>query len=113
MTEQMSEPVEAFHIHSNMPVGTRDMVYTAHEVFEPHNRFVLLINRPYFELSSPCPIPLASRSVFRPFQFILWPRCYMYIKTRIIEGRYLKVHLGQACRIDFLYINTDVFWKAA
>jgi hypothetical protein len=32
----------------------------------------------------------------------------MHIKTGIIEGTHLKVHLGQAWRIEFSYGNIDL-----
>jgi hypothetical protein len=35
---------------------------------------------------------------------------YSDIKTGIIEGTHLKVHLGQAWRIEFSYGNIDLFW---
>ena len=38
---------------------------------------------------------------------------YSDIKTGIIEGTHLKVHLGQAWRIEFSYGNIDLFWRSS
>jgi hypothetical protein len=34
-------------------------------------------------------------------------------KTGIIEGTHLKVHYGQAWRIEFSYGNIDLFWTSS
>ena len=52
----------------------------------------------------------AGRECYR-IAAVFTPVSTLYLKTGIIEGTHLKVHLGQAWRIEFSYRNIVVVWE--